>query len=168
MFTYIQVLGFSTPVILIALIYRGQWTFALIVFSMLAYPYVFDIQKWDLWIKFGFYGTRYFEGGVSTSFEKPINSDYPLLICYHPHGMFCLGPYFNGGRAALALMKDRSRKDKQYFWGDVIGKNDKIMERLYGKALIDPKLLYAPIFKLVSTGWLHGFASASKGALLKF
>jgi len=156
-FIYAWIVGLFSPVIILALFYLKYTLTALLLTTVLVYPYVVRVQEWPAWQRFMFKGCGYFEGGSSLSFEHEIDFDEPILFGVHPHGMFTFGAFFSGMRGVVLSEKEFSAS------------KPKLLTQLGGCALVDKFLAIAPIFKHLIIHWASGrrFRSASKQSMMK-
>jgi len=157
-FIYAWIVGLFSPVIILALFYLKYTITALLLTTVLAYPYIVRVQLWPAWGRFMLKGSGYFEGGSSLSFEHEIDLDAPILFGLHPHGMFVFGALFTGTRGRVLSEKEFSASKPQ------------LLTRLSACGLLDKFMVNAPIFKHVMIGWLggrDGFSAASKKSLMQ-
>lgn len=99
------IVGFLSPIIIFSLIYFKFYLLTAILSGILVYPYVVKINPLPSVCRFYVkYGCNYFEGGASMIYEEPPNDlslpfekRKPSMVAYHPHGIFCMGFYYNSG-----------------------------------------------------------------------
>ena len=124
--------GCICPIFFVPLLYFRCYTTIAILLSIIVYPYIFTIKPWPAISRFYVqHGANYFEGGASMCYEvppNPINTDLkdrvPSMVAYHPHGIFCLGMFYNSG-VRLQGVEDQSNAKRDYFCGNVYSE-DKI------------------------------------------
>ena len=125
--------GFLSPLIILILIfYAKSYLLAVCITSIIAYPYLFAgrIRPSPAVCRYYIeHGCNYFEGGASLSYEAPPNaqstplsSRVPSMVAYHPHGIFCLGLFYNSG-VRLQSALDLNAQQRQYFCGALYGQD---------------------------------------------
>lgn len=124
----------------LALITR-QWACLAAELTLILAPYTFLGQQRPglrKWFMHSASPAPLFAAESSFTIEEPIDKDAPVLLCYHPHGIFCGAVCGNFGvlHPGLAALRVRF--------------------------CLAPFLYHMPIFRLLMIAWLGCFASASR------
>eukprot|EP01084_Bolivina_argentea_P094103 169175_1 len=171
--------GFLSPLIILLLVYFQYYLSAICISTIILYPYTIKIKPLPAVSRFYVkYGCNYFEGGASMIYECPPNdlsiplkSRVPSMVAYHPHGIFCMGFFYNSG-IRLRSASDQSMETRQFFCGDIYGKDNIASKCTLNESkipfvgLADSKLCKAPFFNHFAVKWTGCIESAT-GANVK-
>lgn len=96
--------GSFSPFWMLYLLVKGKFVAFGVALLVILYPWVVKVKQRPWFIRFILQGAGWWRGGACLYIEdsvKKVDCSENVLLCQHPHGLFCFGFFLNGSAARV-------------------------------------------------------------------
>ena len=134
--------GCISPFILVNLFLKEQYVLCIVWTIIIIFPFVYTLPRTPIFLQAIMLGCGWFKDGATLYIEDEVGKydiKKNILLCMHPHGLFCYGFFLNGASC-------RAVADQGIWSGKYIPKNFSHMPKdTFG--VVEPNLFKIPMIR---------------------